>query len=223
MKLSLLKPKFNDQVQITIIRFLRVSILFGAALAIFFTAWEIFFMCVLTYSLTFTPRLIEHKYRVDLPVQFEFTIVAFIYGSMFLGEAGNFYENIWWWDDMLHAVSGIILGFAGFLTVYTLYYQKKLQTTPLMLGFFAVCFALAAGALWEIFEYTVDQLFGTNMQKSGLPDTMGDLIVDLLGAITVAVGGYFYITRARNGWISRQIDSFLARNPRIKRGVEKLR
>jgi hypothetical protein len=48
--------------------------------------------------------------------------------------------------------------------------------------------------LWEIFEFAGDQLFGMNMQKEGLTDTMWDLIVDTLGAFVAAVFGYFYLT-----------------------------
>jgi uncharacterized membrane protein YjdF len=223
MNLGQVKFHFSDRVQMLIIQTLRTSIIIGALLAVFFNAWELVFMSVLTYGLSYIPSLIERKYKVDLPVQFEIAIVAFIYGAIFLGEAGNFYEKIWWWDDMLHTVSGVILGFAGFLMLYTLYYQKKLQTTPKMLSFFAVCFAVAAGAVWEIFEYAMDQLFGLNMQKSGLPDTMGDLIVDLIGAILVATAGYFYITRGREGIISGYINKFLDQNQRIKRGIKNLR
>jgi hypothetical protein len=39
----------------------------------------------------------------------------------------------------------------------------------------------------------MDSLFGINMQKSGLPDTMWDLIVDALGALLVSIVGYFYL------------------------------
>jgi hypothetical protein len=223
MSLNLWNFPFDSRVQVLVIRLLRLSIVIGGSLAVFYDAWELLFMSVLALGLSFIPELIERKYRVNLPVQFEIAIVAFIFGSIFLGEAGDFYERFFWWDDMLHAVSGVILGFAGFLVLYTLYYQKKLQTTAKMLSFFAVCFALAAGAAWEIFEYSIDFLFGTNMQKSGLPDTMGDLTVDLLGAVIVAYAGYFYIKRQRQGFIARLISNFLDHNPRIKQGIEKLR
>jgi hypothetical protein len=44
-------------------------------------------------------------------------------------------------------------------------------------------FAVAVGAVWEIFDFSMDEPFGTDMQKamfgdpSGLTDTMWDLIV----------------------------------------------
>jgi hypothetical protein len=39
----------------------------------------------------------------------------------------------------------------------------------------------------------MDSLFGLNMQKSGLRDTMWDLIVDALGALVVSILGYLYL------------------------------
>ena len=71
--------------------------------------------------------------------------------------------------------------------------------SPAFVALFTLCFALALDVLWEIYEFTVDALFQTNMQKyaleggealtgqAALQDTMGDLIVDFIGALGVAI------------------------------------
>ena len=89
-------------------------------------------------------------------------------------------------------------------------------------AFFAFLFALGVGALWEIFEFTMDSLFGMNMQKpmlgdpSGLTDTMWDLIVDALGALVVSFLGWRYLKNPeQKSFLERWIDSFVARNPRF--------
>ncbi len=46
----------------------------------------------------------------------------------------------------------------------------------------AFSFAVSIGTLWEVFEFGMDILFGLSMQKSGVIDTMDDLIVDAIGA-----------------------------------------
>ena len=56
---------------------------------------------------------------------------------------------------------------------------------------------MAIGATWEIFEFTMDKLFGLSMQKSGLDDTMYDLIVDTFGALSAAAAGYYYLTERK--------------------------
>lgn len=71
--------------------------------------------------------------------------------------------------------------------------------SPAFAALFTFCFALALDVLWEIYEFTVDALFQTNMQKyaleggealagqAALQDTMGDLIVDFIGALGIAI------------------------------------
>jgi hypothetical protein len=81
---------------------------------------------------------------------------------------------------------------------------------------FAFLFAFSLGAVWEIVEFGVDQGFGTNMQKSGLVDTMWDLIVDAVGALVIALLGYLHIKRAVNdSFLERWIARFISANPRL--------
>ncbi|MEO8057246.1 MAG: hypothetical protein ABI671_02895 [Burkholderiales bacterium] len=82
-------------------------------------------------------------------------------------------------------------------------------------------FAIAVGALWEIFEFAADQWFGMQMQKpmfgdpSGLTDTMWDLIVDTLGAGAISVFGWWHMKRSRRSFIDVWTDRFIAANPRL--------
>jgi hypothetical protein len=77
--------------------------------------------------------------------------------------------------------------------------------------------------LWEIFEFATDHFLGTTMQKpmfgdsSGLTDTMWDLIVDMLGALTISLLGWWYMHRGEKSFISLWIEKFFAQNPRIFR------
>jgi uncharacterized membrane protein YjdF len=92
---------------------------------------------------------------------------------------------------------------------------------PGFVAFFSFCFALSIGAIWELFEFAMDQLFGMTMQKptlgdpSGLTDTMLDLLVDALGALFVAVTGYISMFRGSESIIDRGIRRFIERNPRL--------
>lgn len=95
----------------------------------------------------------------------------------------------------MHSFSAIALGFIGVGILYKMDRKTIIQARPSTLVFFGFCFAVAVGAMWEIFEFNVDQFFGTNMQKSGLMDTMGDLMVDAFGAFLAAMVGYFYIKK----------------------------
>ncbi len=88
----------------------------------------------------------------------------------------------------------------------------------------AFLFALGVGTLWEIFEFTMDSLFGMNMQKpmlgdpSGLTDTMWDLIVDAVGALVISILGWRYLRNpGKPSFLERWIDGFIERNPRFFR------
>ena len=81
--------------------------------------------------------------------------------------------------------------------------------SPAFAALFTLCFALTLDVLWEIYEFTVDALFQTNMQKyaleggealtgqAALQDTMGDLIVDFIGALGIAIAGYLSLKRGK--------------------------
>ena len=61
----------------------------------------------------------------------------------------------------------------------------------------------------------MDQLFGLNMQKSGLPDTMGDLIIDACGAALASGAGYLYLRGGSGGFFGSLIRQFVAVNRRL--------
>lgn len=145
--------------------------------------------------LTFLPSVLKKNSKLSLPIEFEFILVLFISLSLFLGNIFHFYEKFWWWDIFLHSFSGILLSFIGILIPYILYTEKRIKTTPKFVVIFAVAFALSIGALWEIIEFILDQTLGWNLQRSGLIDTMWDLIAAAIGAFILSFITYFYIKR----------------------------
>jgi hypothetical protein len=146
--------------------------------------------------------------------------VIFIYMSLFLGEVQNFYIRFWWWDLVLHSGAGFLVGITGFLLVYVMNQNKKIDMhlTPTFIAVFAFMFALGFGSLWEIFEFAMDSFFGLNMQKSGLVDTMWDLIVNGISALTISLLGYGYLnTAGDDSFLEQVIQKFIIANPRIFR------
>lgn len=164
-----------------------------------------------------SPASISRRYNINLPPEFEIIAVLFLYASLFLGEFGDFYNRYWWWDSVLHTGSGFLLGVVAFILVFTLNQSPRahLDLSPFFQALFAFSFAVAAGAVWEIFEFTMDSLFGMNMQKSGLVDTMFDLIVDTIGALVVSIMGYAYLKHGRRSFLNDWIERFLRKNPQF--------
>jgi hypothetical protein len=99
---------------------------------------------------------------IEIPAEFHLTAVVFIFASLYLGEIQDFYHRFWWWDIALHSSAGLLMGIVGFLLVYLLNESKRveLHMTPVFISLFAFSFAVTIGTLWEIFEFTMDQLFG---------------------------------------------------------------
>lgn len=196
---------------------LIVRIILFAALAwsTYEQRWSLLFIILLNFIITFLPRIIERRYKIDIPIEFEILILVFVFASLFLGEVRDYYTAYWWWDIVLHIGSGIALGFIGFLILFVLYKGNKINASPFTIALFSFCFAVAIGAVWEIFEFAMDQLFGLNMQKSGLIDTMWDLIVDSLGALLASAIGYIYLKKREVFFIDRIIKRFVKDNPNL--------
>lgn len=109
-------------------------------------------------------------------------------------------------------------GLIGFLGIFMLFEGDRFKAPPVALAVLSFCFAVSIGAVWEIFEFSMDQFFGMNMQKSGLVDTMWDFMVDCLGALAGSLAGFFYLEkRGGNGLLSSWIHSFIRLNKKLYR------
>ena len=152
-----------------------------------------------------------------MPRPFLLATTLFIVCSIFLGEAFDFYEQLAWWDVALHGFSAVGFGMMGFLFVFMLFEGDKFAAPPSALAYISFCVGMTVGGTWEIFEFAMDQLFGMNMQKSGLVDTMWDLIVDAIGSFVASLGGYFYLKGWRTGPFGGAVNAFVARNGELYR------
>ncbi len=188
--------------------------------------WLTAVLVLVIMAVTLAPTVLGRRLPVSIPAEFQVLAILFVFAALFLGEVRSWYERIWWWDIGLHASSGLLLGLVGFLLVYVLNENARVDVhmRPRFVALFAFLFAVAVGALWEVFEFAMDRLFGANMQKpmlgdpSGLTDTMWDLIVDTLGAFAISALGWWYMRRGQRSFIEAWTRKFIARNPRLFRG-----
>lgn len=198
--------------------FLKLSLLLGAVLMFFQGRYQAMAEILVILCITFLPLILGKRFDVRIPHGFETLAVVFLYMSLFLGEFQGYYLRYWWWDLVLHSGSAFLLGILGFLLVYVLNEKKEinLQLSPSFMALFAFAFAVSIGVVWEIFEFFMDQVFGLNMQKSGLVDTMWDLIVDVIGAAVISFLGWGYIkARDTDSFLERWIDEFIEKNPKL--------
>ena len=233
-KLRLQKKSKLTLIVYAVIRLIVVGVLVRSA---FNGQIESVYTCLLTLVLLLLPSILERKLGVRLPAGLEITVVVFIFAAEILGEIACCYVTVPFWDKALHTTSGFIYAAVGYSMADVLNRHKKVsfELSPLFLALVAFCFSMTIGALWEIFEFSVDNLFHKDMQKDtviqqitsvaldptnrnipitisniqdvvvngeslglggyldiGLYDTMGDLIVNLIGAVVFSVIGYFH-------------------------------
>ncbi len=176
--------------------------------------WSMVFVALGTLLVSISPEVITRRMHIALPWPFFTGIVVFIFASLFLGEALDFYNRYWWWDVVLHTTSAIGFGMMGFVFVFALFEGDRYAAPPWALGLFGMCIAITLGVLWEIFEYFMDQTFGLNMQKSGLPDTMWDLIVDTIGSAVGGFSGSAFLKGREKGGLGGLVMEFIRLNRR---------
>lgn len=201
-------------------RFLFANTLIMGAMALaalWLGRWSIAFVSLATVVLSLTPVLVARRLSITLPRPYLVATTLFIFASIFLGEAFDFYEAIWWWDLILHTSSAIGFGLFGFLFVFMLFDGDRYAAPPLALSFLAFCVAVTLGSIWELFEFFMDQVFGMDMQKSGLVDSMTDMILNIFGAAIAGLSGYLYLIERGTVGLSPLISAFVDLNKTLYR------
>jgi hypothetical protein len=183
------------------------------AISLYSNNFESIFFALVTLALTFSTRIIEKTKKIDIPDIIEIIIVIFMYLGIFLSFQFKMYYKFFWWDDLLHFLSGLILGSISFIVVYKINHKYSMDISPFFVAFFSFAFAVSMGVIWEIMEFTGDVIFGSAHQKwdlseteillgkayqgSGLRDTMSDLILDSIGALISSISIYFIYGRMK--------------------------
>lgn len=211
--------RINRWIIVSLVLIMSVELVFS----ILDSQWLTSFLIIVVASITLAPVLLKDRLPVKFPPEFQVLAIIFIFASLFLGELQSFYKRFWWWDIALHTTSGLLLGIIGFLLVYVLNENERIALVmkPNFVALFAFFYAVTIGAMWEVFEFGMDHIFGMNMQKpmfgdpSGLTDTMWDLIVDTLGALVISVLGWWYMIRRETSFIDAWIHKFIKSNPEL--------
>jgi hypothetical protein len=136
----------------------------------------------------------------DLPRVYDLALIVAMTFTQ-VGEAIGLYDAVDWYDRVVHVVVPMLTSQVIYLCLARLDVlpdPRQETTRHHEVGMFLVVFALglAVGALWEIFEYTSDGVFGSELSE-GNTDTVGDLIADTTGSL---LGGALMVLWAEKGW-----------------------
>lgn len=204
-----------DRIQIIVASLLQIAILVLTIALLMSQQWFQAFVGAVVLGLTFVPAILERQLSVYLPVEFSLVTTVFLYASFALGEVNDFYARFWWWDLLLHSFSALMIGIVGFLMIYVFYMAHRIRIEPIYVAMVTLSLSVTVGTLWEIFEFLMDLILDLNMQKSGLVDTMTDIMVNLCGGMIAAISGYYYVRDGDSLLFDRLVRHFVRLNPRI--------
>lgn len=125
-------------------------------------AEAILFLCV--------PYILNHITggRFILSDGFEIVFAIYAFCGTIVGDMLNAFAIIPFWDSIMHAFSGEVLCYVGYLLADIMnrkQAEKGGAPNGFFLALFAVCLAVALGSVWELIEYASDDLLGTNSQQ----------------------------------------------------------
>ena len=170
----------------------------------------------IAFAATFVPKLLA-RFGIHTGAETQIMILIIIYGSLFLGEVRSLFGGALWWDILLKGVAALALSFIGLTVVLTLENEELLDASPFMLILLSFSVSFMLGALWEIVEFSLDEMFEFNLQAIGSGIAAHDLIIDGIAALLVSIGGYFYTKHGDRNLLSTAIIRLMQSNPRIFR------
>lgn len=160
----------NEKMVLTVYWVLRALVILTLVLQLLERDYQNAFVCILTLVLFMLPSIIERRLHVDLPDTLEIFLLCFIFAAEILGEIREFYVLVPHWDTVLHTINGFLFAAIGFCIVNLLNENKKISfsLTPVYVAVAAFCFSMTIGVLWEFFEWVMDLVFATDMQKDAV-------------------------------------------------------
>lgn len=142
----------------------------------------------LTLSITLLPALLrrEYGYSMDAGLVLWITVAMVLHTAGYLG----LYDQYQWYDEITHVISGTIIAGVGYASFRALELHSEAIDVPSEFrAVFVVVFVIAAGMVWEVFEFT----FGALVTVYGIDDIVTDFVFNAAGAVIVAVWGTGYV------------------------------
>ena len=174
----------SNQIKSGVYIILRLSVIVIGVRQFFLGNYNGVFMCVLTLILFLLPTFINKRFNIVLPNTLEIIILLFIYSAEILGEVNSYYLTVPHWDTILHTLNGFIMAGIGFALIDILNKSDKVAVSlsPVFVALSAFCFSMTTGVVWEFFEYGMDVVFQSDMQKDTIIPAVSSVLFNPTGA-----------------------------------------
>lgn len=115
------------------------------------------------------PQFLDRKLNVTIPPGLETVILIFIFSAEILGEINAFYVKIPIWDTILHTTNGFLMAAIGFalIDLFNRSDRFSIKMSPYFVAFFAFCFSMTVGVMWEFFEFSMDWFLEWICRRTG--------------------------------------------------------
>ena len=163
---------------------LTVFVILSVVRQFFLANYHNMILGILTLFLFMVPAVLDQTLGVTIPVGLETVILIFIFSAEILGEINAFYVKIPVWDTILHTTNGFLMAAIGFalIDLFNRSDRFSIKMSPYFVAFFAFCFSMTVGVLWEFFEFSMDWFFGLDMQKDWILPSISSVKLNPTGA-----------------------------------------
>lgn len=143
------------------------------------------------------------SFIVEVPPLSQTMLNLIILAGIPFGSYLGLFDKLWYYDIIMHVLSGVVSAVFGYDFAVILQ-RKKGKCSVILAAMFGLMFAMSIACGWEIYEFLMDYLHGTNLQLSsagpetamfdmakyrneygylGLVDTMTDMINNTIGGL----------------------------------------
>ena len=147
------------------------------------------------------------KFKISIKTNIELLYLILVFLSFTLGRIYNLYETIKWYDTLVHFMSGKLTFIFGLIILKKMNkYDKKILFNVL----FSIMMTITLAALWELTEFGIDKVLHKDMQdviKTGVDDTMKDILVAILSALLVIISYVYETKKNKKGLITTIISN----------------
>lgn len=133
----------------------------------------------------------------------------FIFVAVCIGSTVNNRTDFTHFDVVTHFIAGFISAYFGY-DLAGIIFRKRGVLGPAVSSFFSICFAQFIAVGWEIYEFTMDSIYGLNLQRreTGVADTMADFCICAAGSVL----GMLFVAFLRNGIIGKNKEKVREEN-----------
>ena len=173
--------------------------------------------CVLTSVVCIVPYVCQLIFKRKFSPVMILLYQLYVLVAAFVGSAVGVYKTHGYYDKIIHFLFGYTFNYIGIIIATRVVDKSKHPWFVLLVSFM---FTMCSAAIWEVFEFSMDNLFGGTAQgpkvaygTALVTDTMLDIIMGLGGAMLFAIQYTIHVVCHKNLLIDTTINDWDVHTP----------